>query len=250
MNTPILVSECSYQIAWAKAITALKETSWSAWNVIVQINNPNIHNDEFHSMLIEFAKKHGYLTPKQVEHTIFPTQFYKKYREREQLYRIYWKFFRMAKKMPHSGWGTYFERMIHYESPKGYVDQLGDIIDNINKRNINYQASHTIVIPYPHRDHNKLMGAPCLNYLTIQVENSDNAHNGRIINILAVYRNHDFTIRTYGNYLGLCNLLKYICIETNSSLGALTCISSHAYVPNNKNELLIIANKILEYTNE
>jgi hypothetical protein len=117
---------------------------------------------------------------------------------------------------------------------------------NINTRDKNYGASNTITIPCPNIDSNKIMGAPCLNYVTIQTENVPNQNNIKIINMLAVYRNHDFTRRAYGNYLGLCNLLKYIAHETNSQIGTLTCVSSHAFVSNFGSTLLSIANNILE----
>ena len=152
--------------------------------------------------------------------------------------------------MPRSGWGTYFDRMINYDTPKGAVDQLGQIIDNIKNRSKIHGSSFVMVIPQPHKDINKLMGAPCLNYITIQVEKNKSAKNQRIINMLAVYRNHDFTERAYGNYMGLCDLLKYISIESNSSCGCLTCISSHAYVPNYKTELIKLSDKILRGNHE
>lgn len=91
------------------------------------------------------------------------------------------------------------------------------------------------------------MGSPCLNYVTIQVENTG---ANRTIHLLAVYRNHDYRERTFGNYWGLCDLLKYICSETSSVVGSVTCISSHAYVVNNKASLLKIANEILGEPNE
>jgi len=52
----------------------------------------------------------------------------------------------------------------------------------------------------------------------------------RTISLLAVYRNHDIVERAYGNYLGLGQLLAFLCTETGSSAGQLTCLSSHAYI--------------------
>ena len=59
------------------------------------------------------------------------------------------KLFKWSRNRPKSGWGTYFERMIKYETPKGFIDQLGNIIDNIRSRTKNHGKSYTIVIPYP-----------------------------------------------------------------------------------------------------
>lgn len=90
----------------------------------------------------------------------------------------------------------------------------------------------------------KLLGAPCLNYLTVQVYENDSGR--KVINLLAVYRNHDFTVRTYGNYLCLRNLLRYICAETDSEVGSITCISSHAYINGYARELKAISDTFLE----
>jgi len=245
MNRPIVICENSFQIVWAKAILALKSHNWSAWNVLAQIDYPELYDKTMDGLLKSFAERQGLILPKHVAHTIFPQTFLKDGVSRDRLYEKYWRFFKLSRKKPHSGWGTYFERMIRYSTPNGDIDQLGSIIDNIKSRSRNYGASYTMVIPYPNRDLNKLMGAPCLNYVTIQVENTTKPIEKKKINLLAVYRNHDFTERAYGNYLGLCNLLKYVAQETDSLIGTLTCVSSHAFVPKNKEELLVIANNIL-----
>jgi thymidylate synthase len=253
MNKPIVICEDSFQIAWAKAFLELYANKCDAWNVVVQINRPELFNEDVNKLFEDFVKKYktkeNKLIPqKHVAHTIFPQRFFTNGISREKLYSNYWRFLKRPREKPRSGWGTYFARMIKYPTPNGDIDQLGSIIDNINNRTINYRASYAIVIPCPHKDLNKTMGAPCLNYITIQTEDASYLSNTKIINMLAVYRNHDFTVRTYGNYFGLCNLLKYIAHETKSQVGILTCVSSHAFVPNYRSVLLGIANKILGVT--
>ena len=88
------------------------------------------------------------------------------------------------------------------------------------------------------------MGAPCLNYLAFQIEN---VGKNRIINLLAVYRNHDFLTRAYGNYFGLGILIAFVSKETNSTVGTLTCISSHAYYSKNKRLLKKYLGEIEKY---
>lgn len=246
MNIPQIITEDSYQTAWARAIIALSQNHWEIWNMVVQIQDPSLQEATKHAQMCQFAYNHdNVIEPNKVAYTIFPFKIYKAgITTRQRLYDVYWRYFKVTRGMDHSGWGTYFERMIRYPTHMGIVDQLGSIIDNINNRTVNYGAAHVILIPQPNRDINKIMGAPCLNYLTIQVENSK--QDGRkTINLLAVYRNHDFRGRAYGNYLGLCKLLCYIATETNSNVGKLTCISSHAEVPNDKRELLQIANSFV-----
>ena len=245
MNEPITIISDSFQSAWANAVIKLKENNWDFWNLVVQIQNIELINTEYHKRITEFAKSSGMILPNQVAYTIFPFKLYKPGRSREELYKKYKLYYDKTRDCPHSGWGTYFNRMIHY-CPDGNkaneVDQLGSIIDSINKRKVNYGASYVMVIPYPKSDIKKKMGAPCLNYVTIQVENINIGNKSRAVNLLAVYRNHDFLERAYGNYYGLCKLLQYIASETSSAPGRVTCISSHAYVQKKKACLLDLAN--------
>jgi len=246
MNTPTLIVASSFQEVWAQALLKLKASHWEMWNLVVQISCPSVIDLEIQGNVMHFAQQHRLITPVQVAHTIFPYKLYKHSTSRDMLYKKYWRYFKFTRTQPHRGWGTYFERMIRY-SPDGNnshaVDQLSNIIDAINERNTNYGAAYVVVIPYPQKESKRKMGAPCLNYLTVQVETGE-IQKYRI-NLLAVYRNHDFLERAYGNYLGLCKLLEYIAAETNSEVGKLTCISSHAYVPNYKRELISLADLIL-----
>jgi thymidylate synthase len=253
MNKPIVICEDSFQIAWAQAIIKLHLNNWEAWNVIVQIDSPTFFNKDINNQLEYFVErnkthKNGLIPQKHVAHTIFPQRFFIDGISRENLYTKYWRFFNRLREKPRHGWGTYFARMISYPTLIGDIDQLGSIIDNINDRSSNYGASYTIIIPCPNKDLNKIMGAPCLNYITIQTEKIPNLDNKKIINMLAVYRNHDFTRKAYGNYFGLCNLLKYIAHETNSHIGTLTCVSSHAFVKDYRSALLDIAKNIIGVT--
>ncbi len=245
MNIPCLIVADDFSIAWAKAVIRLQENSWKAWNFVVTINNPCSINQDAINEVSGFCKRKGLLTPDKVQHTIFPTYYYRKDRihNRQKLYKVYDKFYGMTRQMEHSGWGTYFKRMISYTTSSGQsYDQLGSIIDHINNRPKNYGSAHFMVIPQVGKESNKIMGSPCLNYLTVQVEN---INDNRCISLLAVYRNHDYRERTFGNYWGLCDLLKYICEETNSIVGTITCISSHAFINNDRSELQIIAKHIL-----
>ena len=248
MNVPVQIQADSFQTAWANAILTLKDNQCILWNLVVQIQEPLKFDTRKHEIMRQFAiQQKNIIEPNKIAYTIFPYKLYRPGITREWFYEKYWRYFTITRNMPHSGWGTYFERMIRYKTFNGEVDQLGSIIDNNNKREKTYQAAYVIIIPQPYSDINRIMGAPCLNYLTVQVEVSP--HNRKVINLLAVYRNHDFRSRAYGNYFGLCKLMQYISTETNADVGMLTCISSHASIPSNKRELTAIANTFLEEVN-
>jgi len=131
--------------------------------------------------------------------------------------------------------------MISYEKGNERINQLKNIIDAINARGRVSRAAYTIILEKPGCETKRAMGAPCLNYIAVQVESG----NPRTINLLCVYRNHDFLKRAYGNYWGLANLLNFIACETESAIGTLTCVSSHAYVDGKKSELKSFVEEIL-----
>jgi hypothetical protein len=64
-------------------------------------------------------------------------------------------------------------------------------------------------------------GFPCLSHLSFSLLNG-------VVNLLAVYRSHDFISRAYGNYLGLGRVLQFVAHESGFPAGELTCVSSSA----------------------
>jgi thymidylate synthase len=169
--------------------------------------------------------------PKKVAYTIFPYGLYQNGTSQDRLYEKYTRYFKAVKHK--LSWGTYFDRMIAYPGVNCQTNQLKNIVQAINTRKISMQAAYTIVIEIPGKETTRRMGAPCLNYLAVQIDNLENT-----LNLLATYRNHDFLQKAYGNYYGLCKLLSFLAKETKKKVGYLTCVSSHAYVDKNKIELL------------
>lgn len=238
MNELITVNTENFQEAWAKVVLELKNNHWSIWNLVVRIKNPVDIDEDKHKIMERFAHNKNLIGQNQVAYTIFPYKLYKG-QARVDFYKHYWKYYDAFDLKSYANWGdTYFARMIRYGDKGNIVDQLGTIIDSINSRAKNYGASYVIVIPYPQKDIKRKMGAPCLNYITVQVEL---INRKKYINLCAVYRNHDFRERAYGNYYGLGKLMEYITSETHSRMGVLTCISSHAYINTDKGELTEIA---------
>lgn len=248
LNTPFVICEEDFQKAWAQAVTALSNNSWVLWNLIVQITSPIVFNADKHEVMKKFASSQKLIGQDQVAYTIFPFVFNRSGKTRHEFYTDGMKYFEriVAKRGRGRGryWGSYFNRMVDYECPNGErMNQLETIISSINSREKNYGAAHVIVIPYP-KELKRKMGGPCLNYITIQVET---AKPRNIVNLLAVYRNHDFTERAYGNYYGLCKLLEFIATATDSDIGNVTCVSSHAYTSHScKAELRRLSNLLGE----
>ena len=231
MNTANLIVAENFQAAWFKATKYLSENKWSAWSLVVQIKDVNYIDPSLNERLIKLADKLEIYRPKKVAYTIFPYGFYRDNTTQQRLYEKYSRYYNAVKHK--LTWGTYFNRMIAYPGVNGETNQLKNIIYAINTREKSMQAAYTVVIEIPGHETTRPLGAPCLNYLAVQIDNTANT-----MNLLATYRNHDFLQKAYGNYYGLCKLLSFLAKETSKNTGYLTCVSSHAYVDKNKIELL------------
>ncbi len=238
INEPVQIVTNDFQAAWIKVVMMLKNSHWHLRNLVVQIKDPKAFNQTAHGKVEDFAKKHDLLGPKHVAYTIFPQRLYEIKDNADAVFTAYNKqggfFERVQRKKP--SWGTYFRRMSNYMGAKGTVNQLNNIISAIQNRQNLSKAAYTILIQNPGGETIRPLGGPCLNYIAIQAE-PQQADQPMTIGLLAVYRNHDFLERAYGNYWGLCNLLMFLAKETCAAPGPLTCVSSHAYVSNKKTAL-------------
>ena len=221
---PQLIRASNIGEGWLNLAQYVLLNHGEARNVVVVIDDPVSVDDALHGSIQAFCHEQGLLAPKHVAYTLFP-QGLAQQRTASELFDAYNRtrgFFDRVK----TGWGTYFRRMTHYEGGDGAVNQLSRIIDAINSRTLCHRAAYTMAIPVPGSENVRTRGAPCLGYVAVQVE----ATQPRRISLLAVYRNHDVVERVYGNFLGLGWLLRFLCDETGSQIGQLTCLSSHAYI--------------------
>lgn len=232
INEPVCIVSDDFQHAWLEVVRKLSVSHWEIRNLVVQVKDPSALDVAFHKKVEAFAKAQDLLGPKHVAYTLFPQGLYRHSGKPDTLFEAYNKagglFEKLQRRKP--GWGTYFRRMTNYGGAKGEViNQLGNIITAIRKRDNLSRAAYTIVIQKPGGETVRPLGAPCLNYIAVQAEHGE-AGQPFTLGLLAVYRNHDFLERAYGNYWGLCNLLLFLAKEVGGTPGPLTCVSSHAYV--------------------
>jgi hypothetical protein len=235
INPPIIVNQDCFQQTWLKAVRLLMGSQWEVRNLVAHIGNPALLDKALHAKVSDFAQKEELLGPRHVAYTIFPHDFCRHRRTTREVFDGYNRprglYERLHRRAP--GWGTYFRRMTRYEGRKKTVNQLENIIDALKARKTTSKAAYTIVIQHPGGETVRPLGGPCLNYVAVQLEPGPR----RKLGLLAVYRNHDFLERAYGNYWGLCNLLCFLASEVGAVPGPLTCVSSHAYVPAKKTAL-------------
>ncbi|GAA3984704.1 hypothetical protein GCM10022246_40530 [Pedobacter ginsengiterrae] len=156
-----------------------------------------------------------------VSETIFPNSLYQFCGwDRHQLYKEYLQNYKRIRKIdPSNKKGTYFQRMIAYESAGKEINQLEMIINSIlsttNHRKSKLQAS----IFDPGRDHTNspYQGFPCLQHVTFYKSETGGLVLNSFYAIQFLYR------RAYGNWLGLINLGKFIAKETGLELERLNC---------------------------
>jgi hypothetical protein len=232
INEPVRVISDDFQNAWLEAIRQLMSCRWELRNLIVYIKKPTAFDQSFHNKMEVFAKAQGILGPKHVAYTIFPHRLYKRKGNALRLFTAYNKPRGLVDRIK-TGWGTYFRRMTNYDGANGTVNQLDNIISAIRARKNLSKAAYTVVIQNPGGETVRPLGGPCLNYIAVQAEPKQ-AGQFMTLGLLAVYRNHDFLERAYGNYWGLCNLIRFLAKEAKGAPGPLTCISSHAYVSGKK----------------
>jgi hypothetical protein len=242
INQPVLIVSNDFQNAWLEVVKQLIASAWELRNLVVHINNPTALDQAFHSKIEAFAKAQGILGSKHVAYTIFPHRLYEHKGNAIDLFTAYNRRRGLFDRIK-TGWGTYFRRMTCYEGADGPVNQLENIISAIRNRENFNKAAYTLVIQNPGGETVRPLGGPCLNYIAFQAE-PNQEDRAITLGLLAVYRNHDFLKRAYGNYWGLCNLLGFLVKEIGGAAGPLTCVSSHAYVSGKKTALRTFVERI------
>lgn len=139
---------------------------------------------------------------------------------------------------------SYFDRMVAWpgkpaRNSRAAIIPFNQLEDNVIKglireRELNgHNANHMQVsiipiaeevadlrIHQPHRDR-QWQGTPCLSHLSFSLDND-------ALVLTALYRNHYYLNKVYGNLLGLRALQRFVAQETASEVGELVCLSAHA----------------------
>lgn len=196
------------------------------FNLLVQIDSPLAYTQ---AQLAEITNS-GIITKKAIDdvvNTIFPVKLHARgvSLTNYQFYDLHERIYIRGKTMHRknrSKWGNYFLRFTKF----GIYgkNQLQPIIDGINRRANDQAACYIMHVSSVDYDNNtRVIGNPCLQYVQFGVHNN-------FLNLTAVYRNHDFLTKGLGNYIGLSQLLKFVCDKTGSAMGGITCHSIHYYM--------------------
>jgi thymidylate synthase len=157
-----------------------------------------------------------------VAKVLFPTIRRVDGESREHYYARWAEVLRRGRKSGrlHSSWGsTYFERLLSLDGSDNQIDRAIHALTT-------WQRKETAIVMHlsaPHIDKLKPIGSPCLQFIEVLWAADDT------IDLVALYRNHDFLKKALGNFIGLARLLAFIAIEANKKPGKLICHSVRAY---------------------
>lgn len=222
MSIQVVEEDTSLE-AWRAGCSRLLTSGGETCNLITTVERPCVVDERW---LVHYAPvrfKAGADDARDVANTLFPQKIYERSASRIDLYSRYLKAHDRAHAWQRGrhAWGTYFERLVRF--PPGGVNQLERAIEKLNiwpQRNTTGLVFH---LSSPAIDSPRTRGGPCWQFAEI-LWNADNS-----LDLVVVYRNHDFFNKVLGNFVGLGRLLQFICESTGKRPGRLVCHSVHAY---------------------
>lgn len=211
--------------AWHKASThIINQPTGDDRNIIINISTPCDFND----LPIWLADRNpkdfhkGGDNLRHVINTIFPYNLQSFYPNRQDFYTKYATIFA---KSHNKKWGTYFQRLISFGKGVNtlHPNQLDNAIHALQS-NSPQRFFITFHLTASNIESNiRPLGGPCWQYGEV-IKNPQGS-----IDLVVVYRNHDYFNKGLGNFIGLSKLLNFICTEANHTAGNLIVHSIHGY---------------------
>lgn len=209
--------------AWKEGVAAVLAAGGQRSNLLVTVQHPC----ELDPNWLIARSPHRFAPRgddiRDVANTIFPEKLAARSGTRVALYEQYLKRHDRTRRWQRGrhAWGTYFERLIRF--PASGVNQLERAIDKLRTWPTRNTTGLVFHLSSPAVDAPRTRGGPCWHYGEI-LWNADGS-----LDLVAVYRNHDFFNKALGNYIGLGRLLRFICDQSGKRPGTLVCHSVHAY---------------------
>jgi hypothetical protein len=209
--------------AWREGCSLLLSAAGELFNLITIIAEPCGAPQQW---LVDHSPskcKPGADNSADVANTLFPQAIYGRSVARDTFYARYLAVHDRAKSMRpgQQAWGTYFERLIRF--PNSDVNQLERAITKINTWPQRSTTGLVFHLSSPTVDAPRTRGGPCWHFAEILWNANET------LDLVVIYRNHDFFNKVLGNFVGLGRLLAFICDATGKRPGKLICHSVHAY---------------------
>jgi hypothetical protein len=200
-----------------------------AMNVIVDVADPTAAATLDHPIVAQvndFLMAHD-KSVEAVSNTIFPNALYRRHGSPAFIKVFHERVLPRVRK--NKNWsGYYFERMtVRGRGDGSNLDQLSDLIRRIRDPFVKSLHNYQIVVFDPDRDANdSVYGGQCLSFLNFHLLPT----KPKRLVLTVQYRNHYYVEKLLGNLIGLGRLMDYVSKETETLVGNLTVISTHATV--------------------
>ncbi|WP_292605734.1 hypothetical protein [Nocardioides sp. REDSEA-S30_B4] len=241
MRTTLVIEGVSLSEAWARTVIELAaQDKHRACHVITRIADPAREDARIREMADGILAERGLDPVSTVANTLFPEAMARSTPDPEALRKRYLELLPMLKHLDSdNSRGTYFERLVNYETPGGHLNQLAEVVRRLKQesavaatsttgaKHARYevgmeQLSASLPVLEAEHDTNPI-GFPCLTLLSFQLD------DGRV-HAIAHYRSQYLFQRGYGNYLAVCRLLCYVCEQANLAPGEVTIVAGYAQV--------------------
>jgi thymidylate synthase len=226
---PILVSQDTCEQAWRTVATSLAAGNRELSNVIVEIREPLRFQNQWLTRFNPAAVHPRGDQIRDVINTIFPQKTLTNSANRTDFYERYLKAHNRSR---NRRWGTYFRRLISFGAKN--VNQLERTIQVLQTWKNTPHAALTLHLSSPEIDSIQPIGAPCWHFGEFVCPDATS------IELVAVYRNHDYFNKALGNFIGLSRLLNFVAIETKRRPRRIICHSVRAYFDVNKSQMNVL----------
>lgn len=236
MNTDLVISGENLSVAWARTVVAVaEEPKHRACHVITRIEDPTAEDRQIRAMADGILADRNLPPIDTVANTLFPAELAARTADPGDLGARYLRLLPTLKQLDHeNARGTYFERLVNYETSGGHLNQVAELVRRLKvetatggPKTARYEVALeqlTASLPVHHADHDtNPIGFPCLSLLSFQL---DAGH----LHVVAHYRSHYLFQRAYGNYLAVCRLLGYVCVQAGLVPGRATIVAGYAQV--------------------
>jgi len=222
--------------AWRQGVQMIlnEDEAFSLFTTIVQ---PAVFDTAWLDKHSPRRRRLGKDDLREVIKTIFPYYLSQRFTNRPELYREYLQRHDRAMRFKRNRgtWGTYFERLVRFPNHPE-TNQLETVINKLQAWKARSGTSLVFQLSTPSRDRPRTRGGPCWQFGEIVW------HPGNRLDLVVVYRNHDFLNKALGNFIGLGQLLNFICTASGKTPGRLLCHSVHAYNGGTKKALRALSN--------
>ena len=241
---PLYIQDTNLSSAWAQAfLEAMKPGVEEILPLVITVTgfveNRPVEIDAIREALNDALEKNHKFSCDTVANTIFPQSLWNPQNNRERLFKRYQSILPSLKKMEtYNKYGLYFERLIAFGPDK--VNQLEHIITTYRSGNHRRSALQASIFD-PSVDHTnqRQRGFPCMQHAIFT------PYGDRELAVTGFYATQHLFERAYGNYLGLCNLGRFIAHELDFRVTQMTCIAGVAKIGDiNKRDIQDLVQKL------